>query len=458
MPATACARLRSGVLASRSGTPGGTLLIAQEILVPSRSNGPVELEGSPPEPEEAGMATAHRDCRLGRESEASRKVRARRRRGVLLVWLLILSQACTASPPRSGVWLGTAPLCEAREEDCAVFGLTYVRSDASGDGLPCLRGTKVLCEVPEIRPAPPRADRATRFTVVQYNIMDRPFWVGHDGQRERVCRIPQALARSLASREHIDVIVFNESFSGICAEDLGLRDLLSSYGWRHHLPVISAWWKPSNGGIFIASKWPVVASRNLIFRACRSLDCLAAKGVQYARIEKTVGGRSKVYHVFGTHLQARRGSLAAVQRRQAVEMAEFVERQRIPRTEAVVLAGDFNVHGPSSSEFKELLAILKAALPPLVGNRRASLDVDNTLFGRGPWWVDYVLSSTAHQRPLEASTEILALKTEQEFAICLDAGPRPYHVGPYAPACAKTVRVRDLSDHYPVIGRFEYAD
>jgi hypothetical protein len=68
--------------------------------------------------------------------------------------------------------------------------------------------------------------------------------------------------------------VFNESFSGVCAKDLELTDLLTYYGWSHHLPTISSWWKPSNGGIFIASRWPIVASRDLVFAACQSTDCL----------------------------------------------------------------------------------------------------------------------------------------------------------------------------------------
>lgn len=379
--------------------------------------------------------------------------------GLFLAWLLGVAQACTASPSSPSVWLGTAPLCAARQEDCDVLGLTYVHSDAAGDGLPCLRGAKVLCAVPKPGLDLAQADRVTRFTVVQYNIMDRPFWVGHDGQRERVCRIPQALARGIASQEPVDVIVFNEAFSGRCAKGLDLRDLLSAYGWRYHLPPISTWWKPSNGGIFIASKWPIVASQNLVFAACQSTDCLAAKGVQYARIEKHVEGRAKRYHVFGTHLQAWRSAQAtAVRSRQALEVAEFVAREGIPSTEPVLLAGDFNVTGPSGRPFQELMDTLKVSLPRLIGDRRASMDVDNTLFPRGPWWVDFVLPSVRHQPPLEASLEAFALKADREFAICSEANLQPFYVGPYAPTCTKTLHVRDFSDHYPVIGRFEYAD
>jgi hypothetical protein len=86
------------------------------------------------------------------------------------------------------------------------------------------------------------------------------------------------------------------------------------------------------------------------------------------------------------------------------------------------------------------------------------MDVDNTLIARGPWWVDYVLPAMVYQRPVKAELEVRALRAEREFAICVESRLRPLYVSPYASACAKTLHVRDLSDHYPVIGRFQYAN
>ena len=43
-----------------------------------------------------------------------------------------------STPP--SVWLGTAPFCAVSRRDCEILGLNYVRSDTSGDGLPCLCG------------------------------------------------------------------------------------------------------------------------------------------------------------------------------------------------------------------------------------------------------------------------------------------------------------------------------
>ncbi len=235
------------------------------------------------------------------------------------------------------------------------MGLSYVRSDTAGNGLPCFSGEKVLCEAPMIPLKSATPDHLAKFTVVQYNIMDRPFWVGQEGQRERVCRIPQALARGMAAQEPVDVIVLNESFSGICAEDLKLTDLLAYYGWRHYLPTVSAWWKPSNGGIFIASKWPILTSEDMAYRTCRLSDCLAAKGVQYARIEKVLEGHAKRYHIFGTHMQAWGGpEVAAVRSEQARELARFIEQQEISPRSQLCWRGILTPVGLTPRNFKRL--------------------------------------------------------------------------------------------------------
>jgi endonuclease/exonuclease/phosphatase family metal-dependent hydrolase len=388
-----------------------------------------------------------------------------------LVGPLMIANGCRGDPMNAAepggdslpsVWLGTAPFCAASPDDCEIFGLGYVCSHRSGDGLTCLCGEKVLCRVPTPAQNPPRPDSLTAFTLVQYNILDRPYIVGHEGQRERMCRVPQALGR-LAAREHIDAIVFNESFSGVCVPGLSFRDMLAYYGWRHALPTISA---PilaggriilSNGGIFIASRWPILAAENMIYRACSGSDCLAAKGVQYAKIQKTVDGRSKIVHVFGTHLQGYRGTnVAGVRRQQLHELAEFVKQKAIPADEPVLLAGDFNIRGPSGRDFQDLVDTLRVSVPPIIGGRMGTMDVDNTLFSRGPWWVDYVLPSAVHQQPNEASMEAVALKTDGEFAICDKAMLQPFYVSPRSSTCTRTLRVRDLSDHYPVIARFAY--
>lgn len=54
------------------------------------------------------------------------------------------------------------------------------------------------------------------------------------------------------------------------------------------------------------SKWPIIHEAQHIYRnACHYSDCLAAKGVKYARVLKRVGTTSKIFNVFATHMQVR---------------------------------------------------------------------------------------------------------------------------------------------------------
>lgn len=61
-----------------------------------------------------------------------------------------------------------------------------------------------------------------------------------------------------------------------------------------------------NGGVIVVSKWPIIHEAQHVYRnACHYSDCLAAKGVKYARMLKTVGSTSKIFNVFATHMQVR---------------------------------------------------------------------------------------------------------------------------------------------------------
>lgn len=58
------------------------------------------------------------------------------------------------------------------------------------------------------------------------------------------------------------------------------------------------------------SKWPILREAQHVYRnACHYSDCLAAKGVKYARVLKTVNGTSKIFNVFATHMQVGAGHI-----------------------------------------------------------------------------------------------------------------------------------------------------
>lgn len=67
----------------------------------------------------------------------------------------------------------------------------------------------------------------------------------------------------------------------------------------------------------------------------------AAKGVSYAKIEKTVDGVSRVYHVMGTHLIAA-DKRDDTRNKQVKEWRDFVVKKNIPSDEPVLYGGDIN--------------------------------------------------------------------------------------------------------------------
>ncbi len=86
----------------------------------------------------------------------------------------------------------------------------------------------------------------------------------------------------------------------------------------------------------MVSKWPIVRDAQHVFRgACHYSDCLAAKGVKYARILKTDDhSNSKIFNVFATHMQAWSTPQGRDDRiKQAQQMREFVDALELPHQE-----------------------------------------------------------------------------------------------------------------------------
>lgn len=72
---------------------------------------------------------------------------------------------------------------------------------------------------------------------------------------------------------------------------------------------------------------------------------MSAKGVVYARILKTnTQGIKQVFNVFGTHMQAWDSVEAANTRlKQQQSINTFIDSLNIPKSEPIIIAGDFNV-------------------------------------------------------------------------------------------------------------------
>ena len=201
-------------------------------------------------------------------------------------------------------------------------------------------------------------------------------------------------------------------------------------------------WFGEDGGVLIASKHPIGAASEWIYADCVEPDCNAAKGFVYARIDK--GG--KRYHVIGTHAQfgwnteqstAKAAQLRAIRR--------FIEGPSgIPRSEPVIVGGDFNVlrHAFDSLLDDEPLGVLA----PEFRGHRYTRETRSDWARRGNGYVDYVLAKKGWQEPRYHSNCPMVFRTRYDFE------DRTLF------SAVRGQDYCDLSDHWAVWGYFDYRD
>ncbi|KAJ8044999.1 hypothetical protein HOLleu_07914 [Holothuria leucospilota] len=272
----------------------------------------------------------------------------------------------------------------------------------------------------------------------------------------------------------LDVIVFQEVFMGGCfapllsMNRLTIREILTEYGFVHFTGTVgiprSNPVKLENGGTFIASKWPILEESQIVYRDGDrlSFDNFMAKGVMYAKIEKTVDDVSKLYHVFGTHLQSGNYHIQdTIRMMQAVEMYEFKQTFNIPHDEAVIYAGDLNADRAGDPEHAaEVIGALRATTPTIIGDMEYTFDAEtNDVY----WdiidvrfWLDYVLYSNEHEQPALSTLEVVTPRTEAPIEVCLIAPRARGPVYADSPTCSRSRVITNLADHYAVLGVLDY--
>ncbi len=169
-----------------------------------------------------------------------------------------------------------------------------------------------------------------------------------------------------------DVVVLQEAFDLNAIPDYVIP-AMEAAGFYHNsgilnspdLPEITV---PGNGGVIIFSRWPIELTDQIQFSQCvpGSADCLSAKGVKYARVNK-LGTK---YHIFGTHMQAGgAGANSFIKYAQQGEMADLIAALNIPANEAVLMAGDYNArpYDDRGGFFSSLIDSLKPILPTQTG-------------------------------------------------------------------------------------------
>ena len=122
--------------------------------------------------------------------------------------------------------------------------------------------------------------------------------------------------------------------------------IFAELGFPYHTDKLTKSPRLMNGGTIVFSRWSIEAEDSTVFSARRLLsgDYFAAKGVNYVKINKTVDGRSRFYHIMTAHFQSGRGDgNDKIRRKQARQWKEFIDGQDIPEHEPVILTGDINI-------------------------------------------------------------------------------------------------------------------
>jgi endonuclease/exonuclease/phosphatase family metal-dependent hydrolase len=176
------------------------------------------------------------------------------------------------------------------------------------------------------------------------------------------------------------------------------------------------------------------------------------------------------YHLFGTHLNAYNSKSqtgAEVRRKQAQQLKDAFTELDIPASEAVIIAGDLNVN--LNGDFKlqrtdrepyRTMQLLEAEMPQVVFGTDGLRPMKGTHSGGDlselntatKAWLDYTLTSTAHLAPDTATMQAIPLTVVPFVGNC-----------PFTNCAAleqeftfSFPRMRLLSDHLPVLGKFVF--
>lgn len=266
------------------------------------------------------------------------------------------------------------------------------------------------------------------LNVMYYNIQMISFGVsGMPQANERGSLLPAQIS------PYQDVVAYSEAFDDGPRED-HLIPAMEAAGFPYRTEILN---EPSgiipfpvNGGVIIFSRWPILAEDEIDFAECgqAAQDCLASKGVKYASINKL----GKIYHVFGTHMDAGSGADDTFARRtQMAEIRDFIAALDIPENEPVIFGGDFNTDPiDSDMDYQAFLDTMNPIIPQHIGYFESNF---NDVFGK---IIDHAWGDRTHLVPTAITNEIITIRS-------LD--PSLWDLS-------------EFSDHRCILGRYTYPD
>lgn len=290
---------------------------------------------------------------------------------------------------------------------------------ASGDDIYYVINNDWKQETPEVS--------NTNFKVLTYNTWALLPGIESKNTHSRLDTIAEEVIQGY------DAIVFQEVFDPALTAHFRSK-VSQEYPYLTNIPFKAG--KILTGGSFIASRHPIIEHDDAVYTACRTEGCLAAKGMNYAKIDK--GG--KIYNLFGTHTHAyATAEDIAVRFDQLAELKAFIDSKNIPANEPVLMGGDFNVDKVNyPQEHFDFLNLMNATEPMALGEYPHSYAGPVNVYATDKYveYLDYVLYSNAHQTPVYSHNKLLVPRSIA-----------PEHFTSW-----------DLSDHYPVASEFVFSE
>ena len=300
--------------------------------------------------------------------------------------------------------------------------------------------------------------RLNTFTVMTYNIQQLGYanWMANHFEKERLALIPETI---LSLEERPDILILQEVFTEYSFNFL-VKEL--SQAFPYHTEVVAqdcgqTLWTSvqgdcrvnsfkGNGGVSIFSRWPITEKHAYVYRSVRissTFDFMAQKGAVYASI--LIGDQQ--VHVLGTHLQADGGS-HDIRMRQLEEMRIWFDGFNVPKSETVILGGDFNVSSNDTDKLAQLLSVTRSKFEPLDQNFGSISPGTNQYLNlissrNSEKTLDFILYRTDHLQPINRPLlKVLDFKSSRFWT-----GIRLFH---------QDIEMNDLSDHYPTTAVFQY--
>lgn len=270
----------------------------------------------------------------------------------------------------------------------------------------------------------------------------------------------QARAEQLGDESFLknyDILLLQECFDNTAANKLR-KKLLPTFPYQ--TPVLgqtkngwdntSGFWRDilqggtENGGVMIASKYPIERMDQYIFPAGCSLEAFFLKGFVYVRILK----EGKRIHLIAVHTQSTqpscRGEEVDIRQQQLGLMKTYIDRLSIPADEMVIYGGDFNII-KNTPEYTKMLETLNVDIPTYKGLPYSWDTKTNTM---ASYHYPYPANKQTHLDYILVSKNHLVPPSWQNVVF----DPVSSNLMTYTNLIGDKYYWTDYSDHYPVEG------